>query len=386
TTHLIENAFPATEIMEFDSKYKLLISHLLDNVYMLETDEQSFPAINEAIFITKSGKYIKKPLSLSGGSVGLFEGKKIGRAKNLENLAKEIKVLDKQLTKVDSELSKSQAELEKLKSSVQKELLHKKTEELNSVNEEYITLTTKQEQFASLISQTDVDKEELLEQIGSLNLKNEELIPTCELIASKIEESKHHLIELKEAFEKYNLDLEEKTKIYNESNIQFHQFQNKLNGLEQEIGFKRTTYETSKANIEKNEAELKTNDAEIKSLLTNSESNDDKLIELYAEKEAIEQGVNEAEKKYYSHRGEIEKAEKEHKEIQNQRENIDEFILELTNALNEKKIELSSVRERLKVEFEVDLSDIMKESEEAESVLDIHQLTEEVQSLKDKIE
>jgi len=386
TTHLLENAFPATEIMEYDSKYKLLISHLLDNVYMIETDEQSFPEINEAIFITKSGKYIKKPLSLSGGSVGLFEGKKIGRAKNLENLAKEIKVLDKQLTKVDSELSKSQVELEKLKSSVQKELLHKKTEELNSVNEEYITLTTKQEQFASLISQTDVDKEELLEQIDSIHLKNEELLPTCELVTGKIEESKLHLIELKGAFEKHNFDLDEKTKNYNERNIKFHQFQNKLNSLEQEIGFKRTTFETSKASLEKNDAELKTNDTEIKSLLTNSESNDGKLIALYEEKEAIEQGVNEAEKEYYNHRGDIEKVEKEHKEVQNQRENIDGFILELTNALNEEKLELSSIRERLKVEFEVDLSDIMKESEKTELVLDINQLTEEVQSLKDKIE
>ncbi len=386
TTHLIENAFPATEIMEFDSKYKLLISYMLDNVYMIETDIQSFPPIPEAIFITKSGKYIKKPLSLSGGSVGLFEGKKIGRAKNLENLAKEIKGLDKQLTKVNNELNDSQTELEKLKSSVQKELLHKKTEELKSINEEYITLTTKQEQFASLISQTDVDKEDLLEQIAGLQLKIEKLHPTCELVTNNIEESKHRLIELKETFEMQSRTLDEKSIIYNESNIKFHQFQNKLNSLEQEIGFKKTTFETSKSSIDKNEAQLKTNDVEIKTLLTNSKSNDGKLIELYEEKESIEQGVNEAEKDYYNQRGEIEKAEKKHKEIQNQRENIDGFILELTNALNERKLELSSIKERLKVEFEVDLSDIIKESGDSNTELNIDQLSEEVQTLKDKLE
>jgi chromosome segregation protein len=31
---------------------------------------------------------------MAGGSVGLFEGKRIGRAKNLENLAKEIKGIE----------------------------------------------------------------------------------------------------------------------------------------------------------------------------------------------------------------------------------------------------------------------------------------------------
>ena len=38
----------------------------------------------------KHGKYVKGKYSLTGGSVGLFEGKKIGRAKNLEKLREEI--------------------------------------------------------------------------------------------------------------------------------------------------------------------------------------------------------------------------------------------------------------------------------------------------------
>ena len=49
---------------------------------------------SEAVFITESGKYTKRQFSISGGSVGLFEGKRIGRAKNLEKLQKEIKGLE----------------------------------------------------------------------------------------------------------------------------------------------------------------------------------------------------------------------------------------------------------------------------------------------------
>ncbi len=386
TTHLIEHAFPATEIMEFDDKYKLLIAHLLDNVYMVDSDEQGFPPINEAIFITKSGKYIKQPLSLSGGSVGLFEGKKIGRAKNLEQLAKDIKVLDKKLGKIHIELTDSHSKLEKQKSSVQKGIIQQRTEELHLINEEYITLTTKQEQFTSLISQTAVDKEELLEQINLINIKNEALVPLSNSVSTKIEESKNQLIDLKQSFEAHNSLLIEKGNMYNEANIKFYQFQNKRNSLEQEISFKKTTFESSKASIEKHNAELKTNDTEIKTLLTNSDTNDDKLIDLYAEKEAIELGVNEAEKEYYANRGNIEKAEKEHRGIQNQQSTIDGFILELTNALNEKKLELSSIKERLKVEFEVELKTIMHHSDALENDYNVDSLTEEVQILKDKIE
>lgn len=383
---LFENAFPVTEIMEFDDKYKTLISYILDNVYMQDSDEHNFPPSNEAIFITKSGKYIKRPRSLSGGSVGLFEGKKIGRAKNLEKLAKDIKQFDKQLGKVNTELEDKQKELETLKTSTQKELIQQKNEELNHLNEEHIALSTKQEQFASLISQTDIDKEELLSRIEELNTKTEALLPQQQKLAGEIDASASNLEELKQAYESHNAHLTEKVSAYNESNIRYHQLQNKLNSLEQEISFKKTTFESSKARIEKNEDELKTNDSEIKQLLSHSESNDDKLLELYEEKESIEQGVNEAEKEYYNHRGEIEKSEKEQREIQHKRESVDELILTLNNSLNEKKLELSSIKERLKVEFNVELESLITSSETSEEIPDLESLESEVQSIKDKIE
>ena len=42
------------------------------------------------MLLEKTGKYVKGKYALTGGSVGLFEGKKIGRAKNLEKLHEEI--------------------------------------------------------------------------------------------------------------------------------------------------------------------------------------------------------------------------------------------------------------------------------------------------------
>src|SRR6185503_14316850 len=78
-----QNSFPATQIIEFDPKYTKLMSFILDKVYFYEGDIKNVPAEDNNTFITKSGKVTKRKFSLSGGSVGLFEGKKIGRAKNL---------------------------------------------------------------------------------------------------------------------------------------------------------------------------------------------------------------------------------------------------------------------------------------------------------------
>ena len=52
----------------------------------------------------KTGKYVKGKYTLTGGSVGLFEGKKIGRAKNLEKLQDEIILQDAVVNALKNEI------------------------------------------------------------------------------------------------------------------------------------------------------------------------------------------------------------------------------------------------------------------------------------------
>src|SRR5690606_41057940 len=85
----------------------------------------------------------------------------------------------------------------------------------------------------------------------------------------------------------------------------YHQQVNQVDRLEQEISFKQSAFDSSKERIKKSQDELTATDQEIKGLLDNNEIKDDELIELYTEKEAIEAGVNEAEKNYYAIRGDI---------------------------------------------------------------------------------
>ncbi|HBK87525.1 MAG TPA: chromosome segregation protein SMC, partial [Cytophagales bacterium] len=115
--NIYQNAYPATQVIEFDPKYGKLMSFILDRVYFVEGDLKSVAADDDNTFITKSGKYTRRRFSLSGGSVGLFEGKKIGRAKNLEKLDKEIKELNKKLEEVRYSLLDRQRELERLRNN-----------------------------------------------------------------------------------------------------------------------------------------------------------------------------------------------------------------------------------------------------------------------------
>src|SRR6201999_3843538 len=80
---------PALSVVEIDSKYGNLAKHLLGNVFIAE-DEEALRNSNGAVVLEKTGKFVRGKYSLTGGSVGLFEGKKIGRAKNLGKLKDEV--------------------------------------------------------------------------------------------------------------------------------------------------------------------------------------------------------------------------------------------------------------------------------------------------------
>ena len=180
--------------------------------------------------------------------------------------------------------------------------------------------------------------------------------------------------------------LEEKSSAFNQENIFFHQQENRVTSIIQEVNYKRQAFDNSKQRIGTNQEELRVTNAEIKSLIENSASNDNKLVIMYDEKENKEAKLNQAERNYYHVRGEIDEKEKQRRDIQHTREAADVILMELQNALNETKLELNSVKERLSIEFNIDLGEIIDGNGEDTKDLDKEELEKIVFKLKDRIE
>ena len=368
-TQIYSNAYPATQIIEFDPKYGKLMSFILDRVYFFEGDLKTVAAEEENTFITKSGKYTRRRFSLSGGSVGLFEGKKIGRAKNLEKLDKEIKELNKKLEEVRHSLLDRQRELERLRNHNLKVSIEEAQNAIKQVNDEYISVKTKKEQFAEMINNAGLRREDILEKIDVLLNELSELQPKSQLIFHELGQFDERVKQLSDGLTSQNELLGQKSNAFNEQNIFFHQQTNRVKSLEQEIRFKQEAVEQSNQRIGANSSELKHNEDEIRTIFESTQSGDEELIKLYAQKDDMERGLNEAEKDYYAARGEIDQVEKDLRNIQHQRENIDTLLMQLQNELNESKLELNSVKERLSVEFNVVMDDILTQVSEEEVAL-----------------
>jgi len=387
---IYDNAFPATEIIEYDQKYKKLMTYILDKVYIFEGDIKNIQASDENTFITKNGKLTKRKFSISGGSVGLFEGKKIGRAKNMEKLEKEIKEHTSKLNDIRSSLLDKQADLEKLRNNKLRQQMEELQNAIRQVNDEYVSVRTKREQFSQMLNNADLRREDILEKIDTLLKELDELKPKAQQALHDLEEQENKLSIITENLSANSELLGQKSAAYNEQNIFFHQQENRVKSIEQETRFKQESMDQSSQRIEVNVEELKKNEDEVKRIIESTQSNDEELLGMYAEKEAMENGLSEAEKEYYESRGNIDQVEKQLREVQHQRQNVDTLLMELQNQLNESKMHLNSVKERLSVEFNIDLDTILGESTPEESQhlanADEDKFRQDVQKMRDRLD
>ena len=357
SSHLFEGTINATEVVEYDNKYQKLIAHLLDNVYIYDGTAPGIPT-DSAVFVSKNGQIAQRNYSLAGGSVGLFEGKRIGRAKNLEKLSEGIKSLTKKQEQTESAFRETQSELSRLKAESKQEELSRLSEEISQVNEVFVTLQTKKEQFSSMLSSNETKHEDLVARIEKLNEELKSLKPSHIDAKNLLEETEVRVASAKEQLESLNELLSQKSTAFNEENVLYHRQQNKLNSIRQEISYKQEAFDGSAERIKKNSEELQVTTQNLNELIKTSEQGDDELVAMYDEKESIESAVNEAEKEYYQVRGKIDEDEKTLREIQRQRESIDHVLMEWQEKLNDTKMQLNSVKDRLSVEFNIDLSQV----------------------------
>lgn len=361
----VEFAKPAISLVEFDSKYESLISFLLGGVYLIEeknADTFRFSENNIHALISENGKIINRKQSISGGSVGLFEGKRIGRAKNLDILEKEIKILNEKISTLKHLISKNEEQLLVFKSKSKKTEIEMLQREFNQIKQEYIAYSSKKEQLTHLVQKNSGRKEEILEKIDLLNRESESNKPKLEQSQHELEAVQEMIIGLKAEVEAEVAKMNQKSIIFNEQNIVFYQLNNKFSSLEQDLEYRKSNINATSKRIEEATVELSKVDNDSKLLLSKAEINDDELSSLYDEKEKLEVSLNETEKTYYATRGQIDTIEKKVKELQKQKENIAFVIQEVNNKINDSKLRLASVKERLAVEFEINLEEIQNQT------------------------
>ncbi|NEU09438.1 chromosome segregation protein SMC [Flavihumibacter sp. R14] len=358
----------ALDIITVDDKYRPLCETLLYNVYLLQSGEEEelnteLPA-EDVVILSGSGKFSKTRTGMSGGSVGLFEGKRIGRAKNLEVLARVMKALETVINSLKSSVEQATLRLATLRSSSQIAILQQMQQDINRLNNEHISVKTRQEQYIAFIENSQNREQDIELKITSI--ANELLNSEPLLLELKAQKQIHNdqLISLQQEFNEMTELVTVKSGHYNQENIRFHQQQNKVSGIEKDLEYRESQYRNLEARIKSNQSELEKVLSGIKDALQHSDHSDEDLMGMYQQKEELEKGVQELEQEYFASRGNINESENEIALLRRRKDQADLLANELKDQKNNLRLDLNALKERLSVEFEVEISDLLEKEDE----------------------
>ncbi|SUJ01616.1 Chromosome partition protein Smc [Sphingobacterium spiritivorum] len=191
--------------------------------------------------------------------------------------------------------------------------------------------------------------------------------------------------DLQENFNEISEILTEKSAVFNQQNIHFHQQQNKVSGIQKDLEYRDVQKETFEARIEKNTIEYEEVQQSIKDTLQHVDHNDEDLLAMYAQKEALEKGLQDIEEDFYASRKVINDLEEAIAQSRKSKELTDMLIGEIKDKKTRLQIDLNALRERLSVEFNIDLKDLL-ETEPPETSLSQQALQMTCEKIKKQLD
>jgi len=387
----IPGAISASQVLDVDSKYKVLLDSLLEGVFFVDQwKDEYYSSIGDGITILdKTGKYAINKRQLIGGSVGLFEGKKLGREKALKKLAKEIETLKVEGSTIEKELEGFKEQKKDLNDQLESKENEPVKVELETVRSSRIQmetqLGTKSDFILNLNNQISSNEglvTGFIDGLGGIKSRREEASSTLAKFKSERDKATG---EIDKIIEESQVLTEE----YNTANIALIKIQNSVESFDQDIKFK--TERISRLNEELESAKLESSQLNETIVACNAKSEEleVELKSLYDTKEGMAKDLSDNEQNYFSERSSINELETDTQKTRRTLNEKQVSINELKSDLQNYKFEITAIRERLSIEFQMEKDEISKlletametEIEEVEEGLEL-----KVSKLKSRLE
>ncbi|NNV55662.1 chromosome segregation protein SMC [Limnovirga soli] len=363
------NTIPVMSIIEVDEQYTKLAEYLLGNVYIAENDA-AFAQSEDAVVLESSGKYVKGKYTLTGGSVGLFEGKKIGRAKNLEKLHDEIVLQDAVVNALKAEIKQKHNEVIGYNEQLKENVIKQTENEINQLTNQVFAVRNRIENLQAAQQNAHQRLQDIEERLQDEQDGIAETREALIFLNEQLQNTSQEMRLLEQDYQLAEQDYSQSTATFNDTNLQLTRQTSKITAIRQELIFKENQLNELHNQIEINTKQL----AEAAENITDSEealaASIDLLFDLMHKKEEEEKKLNEADQAYYNLRNFLQAKESELRLKVKSREMTEHLLSEIKDKLNELKLQLAGMKERLHVEFKIELDEILDQARTTNSSLE----------------
>jgi chromosome segregation protein len=372
------NTIAALSVIEIDSKYSALANHLLGNVFIAE-NEQALSGDYAGIILEKTGKYVRGKYTLTGGSVGLFEGKKIGRAKNLEKLLEDIQAQEKVVNDLKATIQTQHNSVLQFNELLKENEIRATEQAVNTLINEVFANKNRLENLQLAQSAAIIKLKEFKDKITEEHTAIADTRVALEALNLSLQETQSNLNDVELAYQAAEQAYHLASGEFNEMNLQLTKQYSKIEALQQEVVFKENQLNDLHVQIQTNSVQLTEASAAIVDSRAELAQLEEDLVKLLKTKEEEESVLNEADQAYYNLRNVLQEKESALRMQIKSKELIDQLINEIKDQLNNLKLQLSGMKERLNVEFKVELEEILDEGRATEISL------EELQASADRM-
>lgn len=382
----LQGAIPALSVLNVEEQYLPLAKHLLGHVYIADTESAmlNVPLPEGLVLIERSGKIVRGHYSLSGGSIGSFAGNKIGRAKNLERLAKEIDTLTASTGALRTQITETQTLITGYNQELNDKAIEQTKTELNRLGNHIVNLGNRMEHLEHTNQGSNKRLEDLQAQLEDTqdNISNtrgelDEIIAAFKALQERISAAEAD-------FKAVELDYNMATQQYNQHNIEYLKHQAKWENLRQELNYKNTKLRELQEQIETNKIQLADTSQQISEASGKLNFGDTELIDMMRKKEADEKILGETDRLFYELRNTVNTEEGKLNQKRREKEQAETLLNGIKDKLNEMKLQLAGMKERLSVEFKVDLEEILDQPRTGEQ--SVEELNAEAEKMKRRLE
>jgi chromosome segregation protein len=343
----------------------------LGNVLIAESEE-ALTNSNGHVVIEKHGKYVKGKYSLTGGSVGLFEGKKIGRAKNLEKLQVDIARQEEVVNELKARIQARHNEVIGFNEQLKEHQIKQTQEQIQTLTTQVFALGNKAENLQQSQDNAERRMAELEDQKQNHIDSIADVKESLEKLNMQLEELSGNLQQAEQEYGVAEQEYSFANASFNDANLQFTRQQSKVAALKHEADFKKIQLDDLRTQIANSTTQLDEASATIRETALSLEGVQDALVELLQRKQDDEKTLNEADQSYYNLRNALGEKESELRHKVKDKEMIDQLLNAIKDRVTELRLQLAGIKERLNVEFKVNIDDILDEarnSEETQEVL-----------------
>ena len=360
-TLLPDDTRQAIEFVETDPIYRNLINYLLENVLVTEREEiRGQVAQPDVVLLSKSGRYIQRKYSISGGSIGLFEGKKIGRKKNMEVLETAIKKAEREENELSSAYYQLKNTLDELKAGSQEKKVQEENIALNRLSQEKVTFVTRLESFESFVAERTHQQEEIAIRLEALETQNKTLEVQMEEEQTTLTAAKDQIAHADGSYRQVAEQLSQASAAFNQTHIEFIRQQNTVTTIQRELTFRERQHAEMQTLLQQHQKDVALADLETQQANDQIEQLGQGLKTTYEQRKEKESLLTEAEQVYFKARGEINEVENQLRKVAKQQQEVQLLANEIKDKVTELRFQLTSLSERLHIEFQVSLNDLLK--------------------------